>query len=129
MSNDERPGIDHLTVGDRVIVLLPTHAKNVRREEAVITSQKRIWWTLEKDEGKDFRPTVWRARGDNQSVEAPYRNSRFVTPEQEAWDERERLAEEYLKEQKIEVWQSFRWRTDRLTLANLIRRYEGEEEF
>jgi hypothetical protein len=123
-----KPELGKLTVGDQVIVITPYHHREDRMRDAVVTRVARIWIDLTEKSDRPF-PLMWRMRSDTQTdggkIGQPVR---FVTAEQYAWEQREKLATDYLREIGVEVWKE-PWNNDRLTLTNLIRTHEGIEPF
>jgi hypothetical protein len=127
-----KPGIDHLKVGDEVVIALEgRHAEN-RLVPARITKTNRVWWEFEEIITGAVawnRPRTWRMRKTTQregDYRGEYYGNRFATAEQLRWEDRNHTAEQYLREIRVEVWQCAV--IDKLTLANLIRTHLHLEE-
>lgn len=132
----ERPGIDHLRVGDVVTIVEPIYRREPRLTLARITSQKRVWWEFEEAEpgtysdGLPRRPRTWRMRRDTQDIASGYSScDRFATAEQLQWEDRRRLADNYLRKIRVDTHSCWIPELNDLTLANLIRTHLGLEPF
>jgi hypothetical protein len=127
-----KPGIDHLEVGDEVVVIEQVHRYEDRLTPARITKTNRVWWEFEEIHvpGTVNRGArTWRMRKATQ-YEGDYRGiyygARFVTVEQLRWEDQDNTARRYLREIGLDVGKCTV--IDRLTLANLIRTHLGLEE-
>lgn len=119
----DKPGIEHLRVGDTVW-LIWRHRNTSSRKLARITSQKRVWWEFEELEQRF--PMTHRLRADSQDAGNQF-GVRFATNEQLVYEGRRGLAQDYLKSIEIEFHRSPFGR-DPITLANLLRPHFGLEE-
>lgn len=128
-----KPDLGPIAVGDPVIVVKRRYGGN--RDDAlfinaVVTKVGRVWVEMaEKDQVRSMAQT-WRLRKDTQDdgtgVGWP---TRFVTPEQNAWDDRVHAAWKALIEAGINPTGSSLWRTDEdrfLALADFLRAYNAE---
>lgn len=131
-----KPGIDHLKVGDEVVVIQKVHRSEDRLIPARITKTNRVWWEFEEIlTGREvrLRPRTWRMRKTTQ-CEGDYRGDRygdrFVTAEQLAWEDREKAADRYLSEIRIRFWECLipKERLSKVDLANMIRKHLDLEE-
>lgn len=119
----DKPGIEHLRVGDTVW-LIWRHRDSSSRKPARITSQKRVWWEFEELE--EQRPLTRRLRADTQK-DPRCDSLRFATDEQLAHEGRVGLARDYLRSIEIEYHRS-PFGNDPITLANLLRVHLGLKE-
>jgi hypothetical protein len=122
-----KPELGPVKAGDKVIVI--SGSRRGSHREAVVTKAARVWLDLVETDDSTY-PMTWRMRRDTQTDGGKYGSpTRFVTPEQLAWEEAERLADDFLKEAGIELrWSRSRYWTNKVTLANLIRKHEGLPE-
>ena len=126
--NDEKPGVAHLQVGDVVLLGGPLYRSGYEYVQATIMAKSRVWWTVEWYDS--IRDAVGSVKVHSVKMTTDdYRYDIFTTQERIAWDERQAAASEYLNSQGVELYRSARWGNDKLTLANLIRRHEGLDEF
>jgi hypothetical protein len=127
--NDKRPELGPIKEGDEVIVVEGFRRKGGRYlyRQARVIKANRVWIEVEGAEGDHLPYYLRRFRRDDQTDgRTTGTRNRFLTPEQQAWDEREGAAREYLiRELQIEVYRSPRWANDIVTLANIIREHEG----
>lgn len=128
-----KPGIDHLKVGDEVVVIQESYHSEDRLIPARITKINRVWWEFEEiEQVRSFKRT-WRMRKTTQ-CEGDHRGewygARFVTAEQLAWEDREKAADRYLSEIRIGFWECRipKEQLSKVDLANLIRKHLGLEE-
>lgn len=127
-----KPGIDHLEVGDEVVVIEQIHGTLDRLTPARITKIDRGWWELEEIPSLVILnrfPRTWRMRKATQyegDYRGDYYGDRFVTAEQLRWEEQNNTARRYLRGIGLDAGKCTV--IDRLTLANLIRTHLGMEE-
>lgn len=138
-----RPELGDIKSGDKVMVhrsmndgrRLPASERHV---PARVVKASRVWIELEPDvEPGDRRSWMtWRMRRDtqNESTQYPGNNASFVTMTQYEYDERVRVADEFLREWGVTV-ASGKWAAGgeqwadperRVKLANLIREHLPE---
>lgn len=135
--SDTRPELGPVAVGDELIVISPSHRRNVPERIHLVTVIRaaRVWIEVVDTEDLDkYREhgygRTWRLRMDTQTdggkVGYP---TRFRTLEQHAWELRNQAAAEYLREIGLnQIWRSPRWKNDQVTLANLLREHDGLEK-
>lgn len=127
-----KPGIDHLKVGDEVVVIETSYRSGERFRPARITKINRVWWEFEEiitDPNTVRNPVTWRMRKTTQRTggyQGERYGDRFATAEQIAWEDRNRAADRYLREIQLEAWRCKV--IDKVTLANMIRKHLGLEE-
>lgn len=137
-----RPELGTPKVGDTVIVI--PYALNNRHHpkpiEATITKVARLFVTMTENannrdltEGQFFHAREWRMRMATQCQDSQYSHTdKFVTPEQHAWDLRDKAAREYLEEVGVSIDRRSPNYLDvnfRFTLANLLRAHYGLDPF
>lgn len=134
--NADKPGIDHLKVGDEVVIVDKFHRSEDRLTPARITKTNRVWWEFEEIITGAVawnRPRTWRMRKTTQCTgdfRGQHYGDRFATAEQLQWEDRENAADRYLRDIRI-GFRECRIPQDRLNkvqLANLIRKHLGLEE-
>jgi hypothetical protein len=124
-----RPALGKVAVGDRLLVIPATYNNRMKQEpvEAVVTKVARVWVEMERSDGNGFRPTTWRLRLDTQhdGADSNYR-TRFLTPEQHAWEEQTRMARVTLFDAGITLNGATPWRDEErlLALADFVRAYD-----
>jgi hypothetical protein len=127
-----KPGIDHLEVGDEVVVIERIHRSEDRLTPVRITKINRVWWEFEEIQSPvilNRAPRTWRMRKATQyegDYRGDYYGDRFVTAEQLLWEDQDNTARRYLREIGLDAGKCTV--IDRLTLANLIRTHLGMEE-
>jgi hypothetical protein len=124
-----KPGIDHLKVGDEVVIVEKLHRAEDRLTPARITKANRVWWEFEEIDTFGRHARTWRMRKTTQcegDYRGEYYGNRFATAEQLRWEDRNHTADQYLREIRVEV--RGRAVIDKLTLANLIRTHLHLEE-
>jgi hypothetical protein len=126
---DERPELGELTPGQKVVVYRSHNDMRGRKPEeraipAEVVKAARVWVDIRKsgenlDEWSIYR---WRMRRDTQDEATQYSgsNCRFATLDQFAWDETQRWARGYLREQGIELRRSGPWTGREVELADII---------
>lgn len=127
-----KPELGTVKVGDTLYVIEPNR-RNTGPVETTVTKVGRVWIELCRPGRTDSRWPDYRMRLDTQ---ASGRDSGtrwyFLTPDQLAWQKRERTAVEFLKEQGLYHWEldtrGGPWRGRLLELANVIRVHEGLPE-
>lgn len=123
-----QPGLDHLKVGDPVLLGRKLYRAGNEYYEATITAQNRVWWTVEFY--NSIRDIVETVKVHSVKLTTDSHVYDFLTTQERVdWGERQSAAWKYLLDEGIETHRSKRWNNDRLTLANLIRRHEGLDEF
>ncbi len=134
MTSNERPALGDIKAGDLVYVprsaqILKYHPDLVPYIPARIAKVARVWIDIKSVETREtIRGTMpaqtWRMRRDTQresnGPNSHHENS-FVTPEQRAWDERQKDALRFLHQQGIAVYRDSPWAGRRVELADLIR--------
>lgn len=120
--SDQRPGLDDLKVGD--IVHVRTYGNHSADYRARVVKINRVWIEMEHAESR--RPI--RFRKDTQRAEDYVTADRFETEAQYAWGLRARAAEDFLRQQRIDVFAS-PWRMRPVELANAVRALLGLEAF
>jgi hypothetical protein len=126
---NDKPGIDHLRIGDKVVIVEKLYRSEDRLIPARITKTNRVWWEFEEIEQARSLKRTWRMRKATQcecDCRGQYYGDRFVTAEQLQWEDRCNAADKYLREIKIDGGQC--GVVDKLTLANLIRTHLGLEK-
>lgn len=127
-----KPELGTVKVGDTLYVTEP----NCRRPEpieVIVTKVGRVWIEMSRPEYANFSWPGYRMRLDTQTTGSSTGSpTYFLTPDQLAWQERERAAVAYLKEQGLHHWEldtrGGPWRGRLLELANVIRTHEGLPE-
>lgn len=125
-SEDEMPGLSaKLNVGDPVMVYRPrSRYRSNDPIPAAITKIGRVWVEMHAPDNGIGR--TWRMRMDTQDEgngKYSHYNASFYTPEQQAWKQKLREADEFLRDQGIEIGSGGGWAlpSRRVFLANLIR--------
>jgi hypothetical protein len=126
-----KPELGDIAVGDKLIVIPCIRGRYDRREprEVVVTKAARVWIEMKSTSDDKYNYT-WRMRRDTQDEGGQHSPAwRFATVEQKKWEDREREASRFLDEAGIEFsWKRSRYKGDKVTLANIIRKHEGLPE-
>jgi hypothetical protein len=121
-----KPPLGKVAVGDRLIVIPATYSNRIKKEpaEAVVTKVGRVWVDLDEANG----PRSWHLRLDTQhdGSQSNY-HDRFLTHEQQQWEQRQTAVHAYLREQRVTIEHRSPWQDEdrRLVLANLMRAHDG----
>lgn len=124
-STEQMPELGVVRPNDELIVSF----RNGRRYQEVrvqVTKVGRVWIDVEPLNEEPLPHYHKRFRMDTQSAESD--GARFYTDEQWAWKQRHTNADQYLREMGISLRMGSRYESDKLTLANIIRRGLGEDE-
>ena len=116
----ERPGLPaDFGVGSSVVVIQPSYRRRDKSTlmAGMVTDKARVWITV-----KTAQPnSVYRLRLDNQTDGSDSNYAyRFRTPEQHAWDEAQKAAQQYLNEQGIRLEHGSPFKDQPVPLARAI---------
>ncbi|MFD8226869.1 hypothetical protein ACFV16_22160 [Streptomyces massasporeus] len=130
MRNSELPELGDLQTGDELTIVADPGSRNPRHIKAQVAKVSRVWIEVEGVDGERLPDNLRRFRQDTQSTKArpEHWDPVFYTCEQLQTKERRSRANEYLREIGVSARLSSRF-SDSLTLANIIRRGLGEDEF
>lgn len=113
------PLLGDIQPGDPVIVIDPN--RRGAQTSAHVVKAARVWIEIKADDS----PRKWRMRRDtqNENTGYGYGGHRFVTAEQDAWNQRYEEADAYLAELGIEFRSGRLWSAPekRIQLADMIR--------
>lgn len=111
---------------DRKVIVVSV--ARVRFEVVDIEKYERYQEKVQNGAATHWDTTTWRKDTGQEDGAYSYNAPKLYTPERWARKLREDLAREYLKKIRIDVWNMDRDVIDPLTLTNLIRKHNGEEE-
>lgn len=121
--SNERPPLGDIKVGDKVIVVRPSpKGRSVVPIEANVAKVARSWIEIQRP---GFTAMVWHMRLDTQdegNKDYSYYNSRFLTPDQYAWEEKLRKSDATLRDAGISLHSSspLGGPAERVRLAELV---------
>lgn len=125
----KRPELGELKPGQHVMVYRSPNKMRGRKQEdraipAVVVKANRVWIEIET---ANYVPSqighrTWRMRKDTQDEGTQYSgsNARFVTLEQHEWEESQRWAIGFLRENGIDIRRGSTWDGREVELADII---------
>lgn len=128
-----RPALGPLTVGDHLTLIQASNRwRPTPNLDVEVVKKGRIWIDLREVNQVASMARTWRMRLDSQNdgnaVGAG--GDRFVTAEQQAWEQRIGDARAVLREAKVIPDYASRWNHDeerQLALADFIRAYDADQ--
>lgn len=128
-----KPELGTVKVGDTLYVIKSDRRRGPKPIETVVTKVGRVWIEMNQPGRTSSQYPDYRMRLDTQSDARGYGSPDiFLTPDQLAWQERERAAVVYLREQGLYRWEldsrGGPWQGRLLELANVLRVHEGLPE-
>lgn len=128
MSAQGRPALGKPAVGDLVYVIRSANDMRGRKPEdraipAKVVKVARVWVTVETETGYS-RERRFRISDQSDGSNYPGSSERFVTSEQLAWEITRRGANEYLRDQGVDIGYRSPWRGREVELAALLKTAE-----
>lgn len=136
MTDRGKPALGKLEPGQDVVVIRSPnesirHRPEDRRIPTKVIKVARVWVELGDPSAPEWSVSRWRMRLDTQDEGSDYpgNNARFLTVEQNAWEETRDWARGVLQENGIDLRGSSPWRGREIELVDLIvTARQGEEK-